>query len=73
MNQFDASRWDTPTGNDARRVQPRCQKKFDDGRGYIYPRYGQFTRTDIASGSSFGGRPTRKDCAAHRPAAAPRR
>ena len=45
-------------------TQPRCQKKFDDGRGYIYARYGQFTRTDLSSAGSYGSRPTRTDCVA---------
>ena len=54
-------------------TKPRCRKKYEDAAGYIYPRYGQFRRVDIASGGTFTGRPLRTDCAAGRPAATPRR
>jgi type IV pilus assembly protein PilY1 len=62
QNPFDAYRLDTPTLRERTGVKNRCQRKYDEGRGYIYPRYGQFTRTDVASGQTYGGRPLRTDC-----------
>lgn len=41
----------------------RCESKYFGS--YTFPRYGQFTRTDIVSTTpTYGGRPTRSDCAA---------
>ena len=42
-------------------TSPRCQAKYTTT--FKYPRYGNFTRTNIVSGS-FTGRPNRVDCAA---------
>jgi type IV pilus assembly protein PilY1 len=53
--------------------QPTCVDKYVAGTfacpggtcgGYIYPRYGVFTRGDIVPGSTFSGRANRADCAA---------
>jgi type IV pilus assembly protein PilY1 len=43
-------------------VANRCQRKYDEDRGYLYPRYGMFTRTDVTSAGSYNGRPLRTDC-----------
>jgi len=61
-NPFDADRIDTPTLKERDGVANRCQRKYDQGRGFIYPRYGTFTRTDVTSAGSYGGRPLRTDC-----------
>ena len=64
-NPFDA----VPLGH-ALRQEPtntkvRCRKKYEEETGYIYPRYGQFTRVDITSATgTYGSRPLRTDCAA---------
>ncbi|MPZ44446.1 MAG: prepilin-type N-terminal cleavage/methylation domain-containing protein [Betaproteobacteria bacterium] len=44
--------------------KPRCQRKFD-ASSYRYPRYGEFTRTNIVSGTTYpqGAGSTRTDCA----------
>lgn len=43
---------------------PRCRRKFDEST-YLYPRYGEFTRTNIVSGTTYpkGSGSTRTDCA----------
>ena len=54
------------TGN-APNGRPKCQAKHDPrtGYNYVYPRYGQFTRTNIVPATpSYGNRPLRSDCAA---------
>jgi type IV pilus assembly protein PilY1 len=64
LNPYDAYRLDTPTGKEPTNTQVRCRKKYEQATGYIYPRYGNFRRVDVASGSTFTGRPFRSDCAA---------
>jgi type IV pilus assembly protein PilY1 len=64
LDPFDAGRLDTPTGKDRTGVYNRCQRKYNATAGYIYARYGTFTRTDVTSGGSYGGRALRTDCAA---------
>ena len=46
---------------------PRCRKKFDLAGGYIYPRFGRFTRVDITPTTTVytkSATATRTDCAA---------
>jgi len=46
---------------------PRCRKKFDQGAGYVYPRFGRFTRVDIVPTTTSypkSATSTRTDCAA---------
>ncbi|HTS54533.1 MAG TPA: PilC/PilY family type IV pilus protein [Burkholderiales bacterium] len=48
-------------------ANPACQNKFYFAGGYIYPRYGQFTRTDVVPGNnaynlSGSPYPNRTDC-----------
>ncbi|HTT38550.1 MAG TPA: PilC/PilY family type IV pilus protein [Burkholderiales bacterium] len=43
-------------------ISPKCQNKYLFSSGYIYPRYGQFTRTDIVSGNTFTNWAGRTDC-----------
>jgi type IV pilus assembly protein PilY1 len=62
-SEFDANRLDTPTGNDRTNTVARCQKKYNLALGYVFPRYGQFQRTDILSTGTYGARPLRTDCA----------
>ena len=42
---------------------PSCQNKYLFGAGYVYPRYGQFTRYDIVpANNAYTNWPTRTDC-----------
>jgi type IV pilus assembly protein PilY1 len=55
------------TGTTGSPATPRCRKKFDRGQGYVYPRYGRFTRTDVVSTTGSyprGPNSVRTDCAA---------
>jgi type IV pilus assembly protein PilY1 len=72
LTEFDANRWDTPTGKERTNTAYRCQKKYNETNaaganylGYIYPRYGKFQRTTVTPGTSasYTGRLLRKDCA----------
>ena len=64
LDTYDANRLDTPTGKEPTNTKARCRKKYEEASGYIYPRYGQFRRTDIPASGSLTGRPLRTDCAA---------
>jgi type IV pilus assembly protein PilY1 len=52
------------SGNDTNNngKTPVCVSKTDST--YMYPRFGNFKRTDIVSSGTFGNRPNRTDCAA---------
>jgi type IV pilus assembly protein PilY1 len=41
---------------------PSCQNKYLFSAGYVYPRYGQFTRTDILSPNTYPNYAGRTDC-----------
>jgi len=71
LTEFDANRWDTPTGKERTNTAFRCQKKYNETNtagpsylGWIYPRYGKFVRGTITAGTaaSYSGRPLRQDC-----------
>ncbi len=50
------------SGPAATPTTPYCQNKYLFANGYIYPRYGQFTRTDILSGNTYPNYSGRTDC-----------
>ena len=65
LNPYDAYRLDTPTGKEPTNTKARCRKKYEEASGYIYPRYGEFTRVDITSATAtYSNRPLRSDCSA---------
>lgn len=53
------------TGTTGTPATPRCRKKFDRAAGYVFPRYGRFTRVDIVPSGTFNKGPNavRTDCA----------
>jgi type IV pilus assembly protein PilY1 len=61
-SQLDAYRLATPSDPPSS-ATPRCRKKYEEASGYVFPRYGQFRRVDIASTTTFDKRPLRTDCA----------
>jgi type IV pilus assembly protein PilY1 len=63
-NAYDASRLNTPTGMDPTNSKVRCRKKYDEAKGYTFPRYGQFRRQDLSTSGSYGNRTLRTDCSA---------
>jgi type IV pilus assembly protein PilY1 len=49
-----------------------CENKYDPAQGYIYPRYGQFSRNDVVSTTTtYTNWPTRTDCGTGTPTPPP--